>query len=58
VVISGFPNSYSGRSHFDRTYIFEHLVGYRFAPVWIRQCKWDYFLAALAAIRARKFFSC
>ena len=28
------------------------------APVWIRQCKWDYFLAALAAIRARKFFSC
>ena len=27
VVVSGFPNSYSGRSHFDRTYIFEHLVG-------------------------------
>ena len=28
----------------------------RFTPLWIRQCKWDYFLAALAAIRARKFF--
>jgi hypothetical protein len=29
LVGSGFPNSYSGRSDFDRTYIFEHLVGYR-----------------------------
>ena len=27
------------------------------ATVCIRQCKWDYFLAALAAIRARKCFS-
>jgi hypothetical protein len=46
------------RSHFDRTHIFRTFSGLPIAPIWIRQCKCDYFLAALAAIRARKLFSC
>ena len=38
------------RSRFDRTCIFRTFSVLPIAPVWIRQFKWDYFLAARAAI--------